>query len=124
MARVLVVDDSGLSRRMLRRMLEEAGHVVSEAEDGASAIERYALETPDAVLLDLTMPDLDGLEVLANLRQLDPEAVVVIATADIQDITRAQALEGGAAGYLTKPLRREEVLAVLSGALEKRRAPR
>ncbi|MCP4515502.1 MAG: response regulator, partial [Delftia sp.] len=64
MARILVVDDSGLARRMLRKKLEPQGHEVSEAPDGSSALEFYFLEKPDLVFLDLTMAEMHGLEVL------------------------------------------------------------
>ena len=69
--RVLVVDDSALSRRTLRQILEPAGYDVAEAEDGLSALERYFLDKPDVVLLDLVMKGMYGLEVLTKLRELD-----------------------------------------------------
>ena len=83
--RVLVVDDSALSRRTLRQILEPAGYDVAEAEDGLSALERYFLEKPDVVLLDLVMKGMMGLDVLDKLHQLDPKVRAIVLSADIQD---------------------------------------
>jgi len=76
MAKILIVDDSAMSRRILRRMLEAAGHQVTEAEDGIVAIERYFLEKPDVLLLDLIMKGLSGMEVLQKIREMDKSACV------------------------------------------------
>ena len=117
MAKLLVVDDSSLSRRTSRRILEGAGHTVAEAADGLTALERYALDRPDVVLLDVTMAELDGLEVLRQLRAMDPEARVVMATADVQASTRTLADAGGAVGFVVKPLASETVLRAVTTAL-------
>ena len=108
--KVLVVDDSAMSRRMLRRILESAGHEVLEAEDGASGIEAFFLEKPDLVFLDLTMKDMYGLDVLGKLREVDPSAHVIIASADIQDQTRDMVTAAGANAFVNKPLSPEKVL--------------
>lgn len=117
MAKILVVDDSSLSRQISRRYLQKAGHQVVEAEDGIAALERYFLEKPDAVLLDITMKGMNGIEVLGKLREMDPAARVVMATADIQSSTRAMAREGGARGFVTKPLLEDAVVEAVNKAL-------
>jgi two-component system chemotaxis response regulator CheY len=117
MAHILIVDDSALSRRILRRILEGVGHRVAEAEDGIVALERYFLTRPDLVLLDLTMPDMHGLDVLTKLRSLDPQAQVIVVTADIQSSTQELAHAGGAVGFVTKPLNAENVLAAVNAVL-------
>ena len=116
-AKILVVDDSGLARRTMRRMLEEMGHTVEEAEDGASALERYVINPPDVVLLDMVMHGMYGLEVLTKFRELDPNVPVIIATADIQKSTREQVQAAGAAAMLNKPLKKEELASVLTTIL-------
>jgi two-component system chemotaxis response regulator CheY len=116
-ARILIVDDSSLSRRMLRRILESADYEVIEAEDGLRAIEQYYLERPDVVLLDITMSQMDGLEVLKQLRQVDPGVAVVMATADVQTSTRELASAAGARGFLTKPYNSDEVIALVGSVL-------
>jgi len=113
MARVLIVDDSALSRRLLRAIVEVDGHEVFEATDGLSALEQYYLQRPAVVFLDLIMAGMKGIEVLAKLRELDPQARVIVATADIQKSSVALAQEAGAAAYVTKPFDRDTVLATL-----------
>jgi two-component system, chemotaxis family, chemotaxis protein CheY len=118
MATILIVDDSNLSRKTSRRILEAGGHGVRDVADGMSALEQYALDRPDLVLLDVTMADMNGLEVLRQLRAIDPAARVVMATADVQSSTRELALAGGAVGFVTKPLNSDVVLAAVAAAVE------
>jgi two-component system chemotaxis response regulator CheY len=118
MAKILVVDDSGLSRQMSGRILRESGHDVVEAQDGIAALETYFLEKPEVVLLDINMKGMNGFDVLAKLRELDPHACIVIATADIQSSTRTMAAEGGARGFVTKPFVAAEVARAVNAALE------
>ena len=101
--KVLLVDDSGLARRSTRRVLEQAGYTVVEAEDGLSALERFAIEKPDLVLLDLVMAGMYGLDVLSKLRELDPGARVIVMTADIQNSSREMVQSAGASGFINKP---------------------
>ena len=117
MAKILVVDDSNMSRRILRRMLESAGHQVLEAQDGMTGIEQYSLHQPDLVLLDLTMPKMHGLEVLEKLREMDEQARVVIATADVQRATRTMVEAAGARGYIAKPFATAKVLQAVNRVL-------
>ena len=119
-AKILVVDDSGLARRMLRQMLEELGHTVEEATDGPSALERYYINRHDLVLLDMVMNGMYGLEVLAKIRELDSNARIIVATADIQNSTREQVRGAGAAAFLTKPINRKELGQVVTSLLEGR----
>lgn len=115
--KIMVVDDSALSRRTLRRILEGAGHTVVEAEDGMSALEQYFLEQPYVVFLDLVMRGMYGLDVLTKLRELDPRARIVIASADIQSSTREMADLGGALAFVTKPFVAAQTLDALEAAL-------
>jgi CheY-like chemotaxis protein len=113
-AKILVVDDSGLARRLIRKILEELGHEVEEAPDGAQALERYVLNRHDAVVLDLLMHGMYGVEVLRNLKELNPELPVIIATADIQRTTRDQVKEAGAVAMVNKPVTKEQLAEVLA----------
>lgn len=117
MATILIVDDSALSRRILRTILESGGHAVLEATNGLAALEHYVLHRPDLVLLDLLMQEMPGLEVLAKLREVDPRARVIVATADIQESTRVLVLEAGACGFVSKPMESGRVLAAVQEAL-------
>ena len=115
--KILIVDDSAMSRRMLRRIVESVGYEVIEADEGAAGIEQYFLENPDLVFLDLTMKDMYGLDVLAKLRELDPAARVIVASADIQDSTREMVAAAGANAFINKPLSPEKVLNVLESVM-------
>lgn len=120
--KVLLVDDSGLARRGTRRVLEDAGYAVVEAEDGLSALERFSIEKPDVVLLDLVMKGMYGLDVLAKLRELDPAARVIVVSADIQTSSRDLVQAGGASGFISKPAAPGQVVAMVEQVL-KGRAP-
>jgi two-component system, chemotaxis family, chemotaxis protein CheY len=115
--KILIVDDSSMSRRMMRRIVESAGYDVVEADEGAAGLEQYFLEKPDLVFLDLTMKDMYGLEVLEKLRELDPGARVIIASADIQDSTREMVQAAGANGFINKPLSPEKVLQAMESVI-------
>ncbi|HKF57692.1 MAG TPA: response regulator [Blastocatellia bacterium] len=117
MAKILVVDDSGMSRRTLKKILEPAGHQITEAEDGIAALEHFYVDKPDLVLLDLTMTGMYGIDVLKKLREMDPDACIVVASADIQSSTRTMAEEAGASGFIIKPFAVDLVLNAVSAAL-------
>lgn len=118
--RILVVDDSRLARRTLRQILESVGHTVEEASNGAEALEKYFLVRPDLVFLDILMEEMTGLEVLAKLREMDRNARVIMATADIQTSTRGEAESLGASGVINKPFTRDRVLSALDNVLARR----
>src|SRR5690242_18617700 len=118
MAKILIVDDSAMSRRILRRILEGAGHEIEEAEDGMVAIEKYFLNKPDLVLLDLIMKEMLGMEVLQKIRQMDEKACVIVATADIQKSTQELTRAAGADGFVTKPFVEAEILKAVDTALK------
>ena len=120
MKKILLVDDSGLARRTIRQILESAGYGVVEAEDGMSALERYFLEKPDVVLLDLVMKGMMGLDVLGKLHEMDPNVRAIVVSADIQDSSREMATAAGACNFLNKPVDRTSLLSAISSAL---RAP-
>jgi CheY-like chemotaxis protein len=111
--KILVVDDSGLARRLTRKMLEELGYQVKEAADGAQALEQCALEQYDLVVLDLLMSGMYGQDVLLKLKELNPSLPVIISTADIQRSTREQVKEGGASAMINKPLDKDELMEIL-----------
>jgi len=116
--KVLVVDDSSLSRRTLRRVLGSAGLSVIDAQDGITALELYFLEKPDAVFLDLTMQGMGGLDVLTKLKEMDPTVRVIIASADIQSTTRELVREFGAKAFINKPFASEIVISTVRAVLE------
>lgn len=116
MTRVLVADDHSLFRDGLVSLLEAGGfEVVSQVGDGRAAVEAALSLRPDLVLLDITMPELTGIEALRQIRAEWPEARVVMLTASDDDDKLFQASEAGACGYLLKSLKADEFLALLHG---------
>jgi len=115
--KIMVVDDSAMSRRSLKRILESSSYEVIEADDGMAALEKYFLEKPDLVMLDMLMKGMYGLDVLTKLREIDKNARVVIVSADIQNSTREMAKEAGALDFINKPFAAESVLNIVTGIL-------
>ena len=116
--KILIIDDSSFSRKILRKILEAANYSVVEATDGLTALEVYMMEMPDAVFLDLNMPGLNGLEVLEKLVELNPKIRIAIASADIQESTKMMAMDAGATMYVNKPLYEENILKSLTVLME------
>ena len=119
---VLVTDDERTVRNSIRRALTLEGYRVTEAEDGAQALAAIAREQPDAVVLDVMMPELDGLEVCRALRDRGDSTPVLMLTARDEIDQRVRGLDAGADDYLVKPYALEELLARLR-ALLRRTAP-
>jgi len=116
-AKILIVDDSGLARRRARTILEAAGFDVSEAEDGISALERYFVTRPDLVLLDLVMKGMYGLDVLTKLREMDPQARIIVVSADVQTSSHEMVAEAGAAAFMVKSFDADEMVATIQSTL-------
>ena len=119
--RVLVVDDSSLARRRARGILEAGGYEVIEAIDGLTAIESYFIEKPDVVMLDLVMKGMYGIDVLTRLREMDPDARVIVVSADVQTSSHELVDAAGAVGFLVKPLDEQAALALVRDAMGKDR---
>jgi DNA-binding response OmpR family regulator len=120
-ARILVVEDDPAIRRGLVDALKFAGHEVRDTEDGAAALELVAEALPDLVLLDVMLPGLNGLEVLARLRESQPRLPIIMVTARGAEDDKVAGLSGGADDYVVKPFSARELLARVEAVL--RRAP-
>jgi len=118
--RILVVDDDPAVRASLERALRLEGYVVDAAADGANALRALSLAPPDAVVLDLGLPDLDGLEVCRRLRSTGDDTPVLILTARDAVDERVHGLDAGADDYLVKPFALAELLARLRALLRRR----
>ena len=117
MATIMVVDDAAFMRMKCAKLLAENGYEVVEAETGAQAVEKYQSAKPDGVLLDITMPDMDGLSALKELRKLDPGARVAMVTAMGQQSIVMEALKSGASDFVVKPFDAERVLSAVGKLL-------
>src|SRR5437879_11341211 len=120
--RILVVDDDRAVRESLRRSLSFNGYSVALAQDGLQALEMIATDRPDALVLDVMMPRLDGLEVCRQLRSTGDDLPILVLTARDTVSDRVSGLDAGADDYLPKPFALEELLARLR-ALLRRAAP-
>ena len=114
-AKVMVVDDAAFMRLRACKVLQDNGHDVVQAENGLEAVKQYAEHRPDAVLMDITMPEMDGLTALKEIRKVDPEAKVAMVTAMGQQSMIMDAIKSGAKDFVLKPFQPDRVL----GALQK-----
>lgn len=105
MLKIFVVDDSLIMRRNITKMIESLGHiVVGEAKDGHEAIALYRKLAPDLVTMDITMPEMDGLSAVKELKKIDKEAKIIMVTSHGQEEMVIDAIRSGASGYLLKPI--------------------
>jgi DNA-binding response OmpR family regulator len=112
--KVLIVDDNVMTRSLIKDLLTEMGHeVTGEAENGDEAVREFTARRPELVLLDLIMPGKNGLQVLEELKAIDPAPRVVMVTAVQQDVITKELLGKGAAGVLHKPFMYDELDALL-----------
>jgi len=120
-ARILVVDDEPDLRTLLREMLERAGMTVREAADGREALRVLYDARPDCIVLDVTMPDLDGWGTLERIRDMT-DVPVLMLTARAGELEKVRGLQGGADDYVTKPFGRQELLARIGALLRRAKA--
>lgn len=113
MAKILVVDDAAFMRMRCTKLLTDNGFETNEAADGAEAIEKYKEFKPDGVLLDITMPNMDGLSTLKEIIKMDPGARVAMVTAMGQQSMVMEALKTGARDFVVKPFDADRVLAAV-----------
>lgn len=122
MARILVVDDEPVVRSLFRTVLEREGHAVEEARDGHEGLAAYVREPADLVIVDLVLPGMNGMTMIATLKRSDPEARVVPMTGILASLCPPAKLAAvlGASSALTKPLTADEILGAVRGALRER----
>lgn len=118
MARILVVDDSLFARMNICSMLEEAGHECRQAGNGREGLAVVLQDPPDCILTDLLMPEMDGIALLAALKENSVPVPAIVLTADIQDSKRRQCLDLGTAGFISKPPRKAELLETVATVLQ------
>ncbi|ABR36130.1 MULTISPECIES: response regulator [Clostridium] len=115
MKRILVVDDAAFMRLSLKTMLEKNGYeVVGEAENGRKAVEMYKMLNPELVTMDITMPDMDGIEALTEIMKFDSKAKVIMLSAMGQETKIREAVIQGAKGFVVKPFKEDYLVKALS----------
>lgn len=117
MPTVLVVDDSDFTRRMMRKTLETNGFEVREANGGQQALELYADQPTNLVLLDLLMPGMEGEEVLTRLKEIDPNVRAIICSSNVQSSKQQELIDLGAEDYIVKPAKPDMLIAAVNKVL-------
>ncbi len=118
MAKILLVDDAAFMRKVIKDTLTKAGYSdIYEAVDGADAVAKYNEIQPDLVMMDITMPNMDGLEALKAIRGKDGNANVVMCTAMGQESMVMDAIRSGAKDFIVKPFKEDRILKTVSGIL-------
>ena len=116
--RILVVDDAAFMRMMLKDILTKNDfEVVGEAEDGKKALEKYKELQPDLVTMDITMPEMDGIEAVKRIKGFDPEAKIIMCSAMGQQAMVIDAIQAGALDFIVKPFQLERVIEAVRKAL-------
>ena len=120
MAKIMVVDDAAFMRMMVKNALAQGGYTdVCEAADGSEAVQMYAEQKPQLVLMDITMPNMDGLEALKKIRENDGNAQVVMCSAMGQESMVIEAIKAGAKDFIVKPFKPERILSTVDGLIAK-----
>jgi two-component system chemotaxis response regulator CheY len=118
MAKILLVDDAAFMRMMLKDTLTKNGYTdIDEAADGAQAVEKYKEINPDLVIMDITMPNMDGLEALKAIKGIDPNASVVMCSAMGQEAMVIEAIKSGAKDFIVKPFKPDRILKTVTTIL-------
>ena len=108
---ILIVDDAAFMRMMIKDILTKNGYnVVGEAENGLKAVEKYTELKPDLVLMDITMPEMDGIQALKKIKEADANACVIMCSAMGQQAIVIEAIQSGAKDFIVKPFQAERVL--------------
>lgn len=116
--RILIVDDAAFMRMMIKEILTGYGfEVVGEAHDGLMAIDKYNELRPDLVTLDITMPEMDGITALKEIKKFDPEAKVIMCSAMGQQAMVIDAIQAGAKDFIVKPFQADRVIEVIKKTL-------
>jgi two-component system, chemotaxis family, chemotaxis protein CheY len=116
--RILVVDDAAFMRMMIKDILTKNGfEVVGEGADGSQAVDKFQELRPDLVTLDITMPDVDGIEALKQIRGIDPSARVIMCSAMGQQAMVIDAIQAGAKDFIVKPFQADRVIEAVKKAL-------
>lgn len=118
MALILVVDDAQFMRLRLNKILSDSGYDVVEAGNGVEALEQYAQHAPDLVLMDITMPEMDGLTALKELVERDPDVNVIMCSAMGQQALVLESIKAGAKDFIIKPFEPERVVEAVGKVLE------
>lgn len=118
MAKIMVVDDAAFMRMMLKDILTKGGHeVIGEAENGLKAVDRYKELAPELVLMDITMPEMDGIGAVKQIRAIDPNAKIIMCSAMGQQAMVLESIQAGARDFIVKPFQADRIIEAVSKAV-------
>ncbi len=118
-AKILIADDLSFMRMIQKEILGERGYtVVGEASDGIQVVEKYKSLKPDLVVLDITMPNMNGLEAMRRIFQIDPKARIIMCSALGQQKLIVEAIQAGVRDFIVKPFKPERILSAIEKALK------
>ena len=117
MSKILIVDDAAFMRMRCKKLLKENGHEVVEAENGVVAVEKYKSEKPDMVFMDVTMPEMDGITAVKEIKKIDPESKIAMLSAMGQQTMVMDAIKAGAKDFIVKPFQADKVLSTIKKLL-------
>ena len=119
MAVILVTDDSSFQRTIITSILKTEGYDVIQAKNGREGLDLARSHKPDLMILDILMPDINGIEILQEIKASSPDLPVIMSTADIQNTTQEECMKKGATAFLTKPIKKAVLLEAVIKALSK-----
>ncbi len=115
---ILIVDDASFMRMMIKDILTKNGfHVIGEAENGVKAVEKYSELNPDLVIMDITMPEMDGIQAVREIKKIDPNANIIMCSAMGQQAMVIEAIQAGAKDFVVKPFQHDRVIEAVKKAL-------
>ena len=118
MSKILLVDDASFMRMMLKDILTKAGYdPIVEAENGLVAVEKYKEETPDLVIMDITMPEMDGIQAVKEIKKIAPSANIIMCSAMGQQAMVIESIQAGAKDFIVKPFQPDRVIEAVQKAL-------
>jgi two-component system chemotaxis response regulator CheY len=116
--RIMIVDDAAFMRMMLKNILTKGGYeIADEAQNGLEAVEKFSAAQPDLIIMDITMPDMDGIEALKKIKALSPGARVIMCSAMGQETMVVEAIKCGAMDFIVKPFQGDRLLAAITRVL-------
>ncbi|ADQ05378.1 response regulator receiver protein [Caldicellulosiruptor owensensis OL] len=116
--RILIVDDAAFMRMMLKDIITKNGYeVAGEAENGAKAVEMYKELKPDLVMMDITMPEMDGIQAVREIKKIDPQAKIIMCSAMGQQAMVIESIQAGARDFIVKPFQAERIIEAIKKVL-------
>lgn len=116
--RILIVDDAPFMRMMMKSILADAGYAIAgEAADGAAAVKAWKEQKPDLTVMDITMPEMDGMEAAKRIRQEDPSAKIILCSAIGDQELVVEAMKAGASDFILKPIQKSSLITAVKNAL-------